>query len=822
MPDRIRLAIALCAVFLALVGCQSQEEQRAEHAQRAAEYYDAEQWNEAKIEYLNLLQLSPDDGEANFRLGEVQRRLGEYADSLWRYREAVRLDPQNPEWRARLAAMLIAAQRIDEAREHADAALAIDPENIEALLLRARIHGHETELDRMLERLQTLLELTHGTEDQELKDLQTAAYALKVQAHLQRQESEQAESTLRQFTAAQDKPGPHLLLAVFLTDRDRPDEAEVEYRAAIDSAETEEQRLRAQFGLAGFLNGRGQLDAAEQVLREAGEQAPEREEPLLQLARFYESHDRSEEAEATLEVTVERRPDEAAPLLLLSNFHRQSGNPEKALEAVDRALVLEPELERARLMRAEYLMAQREERPELGDEASFIVAEVLEENPDSLLGLLTSGKFLLIEGRNEDATNALRRVVQEQPSAPAHLMLATAYRNMGQRDLARSELLAAIQLEDTNLVARQMLAHIYFEAGNYGLAVQESEAALRRQNDLLPMLLLRAQALGLMRQRPEAQAALDAIEFGGEEHDPLRLRAATMYFQLGLPDDGTRHVMVVLERDPANADALRLLVTKLTRAGQTDAAMARIEQAIAINADDAELYELRAAVTLAKGAPAGGADALKKAVMGDLDRSIEKAPERAEPHILRGRILQMAGEPDEADVSLRRAIEIDPSNPVAYILRAEMLTRQGRGEEAKQVYEALLRSHPEHVGAKNNLAWLLASADSATPADLDRAQSLAQDAKEASPDNSAISDTLGWVMLKKRIPRAAVSLFREAVAKAPNSYMRATARYHLALAYEQTGDADKAIAELELALAEDENFADRGEAAATLERLRTG
>ncbi len=70
MPDRMRLVIALCAV-LSVTGCQSQEEQRAERAVRAAEYYDAEQWNKAKIEYLNLLQLSPDDGEANYRLGEV-------------------------------------------------------------------------------------------------------------------------------------------------------------------------------------------------------------------------------------------------------------------------------------------------------------------------------------------------------------------------------------------------------------------------------------------------------------------------------------------------------------------------------------------------------------------------------------------------------------------------------------------------------------------------------------------------------------------------------------------------------------------------------
>ncbi len=283
-----------------------------------------------------------------------------------------------------------------------------------------------------------------------------------------------------------------------------------------------------------------------------------------------------------------------------------------------------------------------------------------------------------------------------------------------------------------------------------------------------------------------------------------------------------RLVMVVLERDPANVAALRLLVTQQTREGKTDEALARLEEALALDPDEAELYELRAAVTLVNVARDGDTDALKKAVLSDLAISIEKAPDRAEPHILQGRVMQLTGDPDEAHASLRRAIEIDPSKGIAYILLAEMLTEQDKPEDAKQIYEEMLRVHPEHVGVKNNLAFLLASGDSVTPADLDRAQTLAQDAKKASPDNAAIADTLGWVMLKKRVPRAAIPLFREAVGNAQNSDMRATARYHLALAYEQTGEPAKAIAELEIALGEDESFADRGDAAATLERLRAG
>ena len=48
--------------------CTSQEERIAEHRGRAQEYFEKEQWNEAKIEYLNLLRMAPDDAEVPFLL----------------------------------------------------------------------------------------------------------------------------------------------------------------------------------------------------------------------------------------------------------------------------------------------------------------------------------------------------------------------------------------------------------------------------------------------------------------------------------------------------------------------------------------------------------------------------------------------------------------------------------------------------------------------------------------------------------------------------------------------------------------------------------
>lgn len=828
----MRFPIALCALVLVL-GCQSDEERRAEHAQRAAEYYEAEQWKEAKIEYLNLLQLDAESAEANYRLAEVQRRLGEFGDALWRYREAVRLAPERADWRARFAALLIQAQRADEAREQVDLALEQDPECVEALVLRARLHAADAELDLALERIDQVLELTRDfkaaeddaqtEEERTERGLRHAAYTVKAQIQLNQQDYEGAEQTLRAFASDFPDPGPHLLLAVFLVDRERPDEAQAEYAAAVEAADVEDDRLRAQFAMAGFLFNRGDTEGAERVLNEAREAAPERPEPLLQLGNLYARAGRNEEAAGMLEAIAAQQPDQVGPLLALSNFYRIQGDPDRAMEAIDRALLIDPKHEQVRLARAEFLMERRDEDPAAADEARALVDTILEENPDSTLGLFTKAKFELIDGENVSASNRLRRVVQDSPSSLAHVMLATAYQRMGQPDLARSELLAAIQLDEANLTARRALAQLHMEAGNYPLAIQEADAALRRDPSHQGVALLRARALAADGQLSEARAALDALEYAeGSDSNPLRLAASLLYLQLRAPEQANALIETVLQNEPTNASALKLWATQKASAGASAEGLARIEQALEASPDDARLYELRAALNLAIGGPPDQGDALRERVMRDLETSIEKDPTRAEPWVLKASLYRLDGRFEDADEALEKAIEINPSGADAFVMRAELLERRGEKARARAAYEALLEEHPDHSMAKNNLAWLLADGETPTPEDLDRAQDLAQDAKEAFPDNAAIADTLGWVMLKKGIPRAAIPLFREAIGKSPNSVMRATVRYHLALAYEEAGDSEKAIAELEIAIAEDESFPNRGDAVVVLERLRAG
>ena len=122
----------------------------------------------------------------------------------------------------------------------------------------------------------------------------------------------------------------------------------------------------------------------------------------------------------------------------------------------------------------------------------------------------------------------------------------------------------------------------------------------------------------------------------------------------------------------------------------------------------------------------------------------------------------------------------------------------GEPAAAAKEYENALVLDEDLAQSKNNLAYLLAESG----ADLDRALTLAQEAKALMPDSAEAADTLGWILFKRGIASAAVGYLKEAVASMdiddPNV---GVVRHHLAQAYEANDQQAEAIAALELALA---------------------
>lgn len=122
-----------------------------------------------------------------------------------------------------------------------------------------------------------------------------------------------------------------------------------------------------------------------------------------------------------------------------------------------------------------------------------------------------------------------------------------------------------------------------------------------------------------------------------------------------------------------------------------------------------------------------------------------------------------------------------------------LLDGTGRRDQAKPVYEQVLRIQPDNPFALNNLAFIKAEEG----VDLDEALTMAQRARQKLPNSSDILDTLGWIYIKKNLSEDAVRTLRELIQAQPS---RATYRLHYGMALIQKGDRPSARRELEAAM----------------------
>jgi tetratricopeptide (TPR) repeat protein len=179
-------------------------------------------------------------------------------------------------------------------------------------------------------------------------------------------------------------------------------------------------------------------------------------------------------------------------------------------------------------------------------------------------------------------------------------------------------------------------------------------------------------------------------------------------------------------------------------------------------------------------------------VLNGLDKTTKA---RGDIYMRIGETYRRKGDLQDSISALEDARKFLPDNIVILSTLGLVLDSAGKWTEARQVYSATLKMDPNNAVSLNNLAFLMA--EHGDTGDLDTALTMAQKAKQLLPNLPEVSDTLGWIYLKKNLSGDAVDIFKGLVVKVPNS---STYRYHLAKAFAQQGDKVRAQSELISAL----------------------
>ena len=135
------IAVSLTLIF-AFAGCsQSPEAKKAKHMERGINYFQNAQYQEAVIEFKNVVQLDPKDADGHYRLALTYLKFGDIPHLQAAFGEltkTVDLDASNRDAQLKLGELYLLAREPAKARERADIILASVPQDPQGLILRGQ------------------------------------------------------------------------------------------------------------------------------------------------------------------------------------------------------------------------------------------------------------------------------------------------------------------------------------------------------------------------------------------------------------------------------------------------------------------------------------------------------------------------------------------------------------------------------------------------------------------------------------------------------------------------------------------------------------
>jgi tetratricopeptide (TPR) repeat protein len=720
---------------------------------RGDSYFAAKDYAKAAIEYRTGAERDPKSAVLRQKLARSYVELGILDGARREFVRAADLLPNDDDAQLDAATALFRSGEFLDARTRAQNVLKRNPHNVKALLLQGVATAGLRDLDTALKDLQQAIEL-----DPSLPQAHADLGALQ----LAKGQATEAEASLQQAAqlAPQD-PGPQLAIA----------------------------QLRW---------GQKDKDGTERALNEALKRAPA--DPLANraLAMFFLTTGRSAEAERPLKAAA--RPDAPEAQLTLADYYLGQKRPDDA-KAVLETLSKRPEAHaaaEARLAGIDYEQNRRELAYQRMD-------ALIKAQPSNVQVLLVKTRWLLSEGRKQEARDSARAAVAADPrSAEAQFQLGVVYRALQDTTAAMKAFSDVLSLNSRAVGAQIQLAQL-------NLAVGKPDVAVRFAND----------AVALSPQNPEARLTLvHALKAHGDldraqaELEPIMKAASTSAQvnveagEIAMRRHDHRAARAAFERalklDPRSTPALTGLVTADIVDKRPQDAQARLDAALAARPKDAPLLMLAGRAAFA-GRDMPRAEALFK-------RAVEADPSYFPAYNGLGQVYVAQNRLDEALRRYEQLATQQPDSVAAHTMVAMILQVQNHPAEARAQYEKILQIDSRAAVAANNLAFMNAEAGT----ELDTALQLAQTAKSVQPDDPDVDDTLGWVYVKKNLAQLAIEPLRRSVAHTPGN---AQYRYHLGVAYAQVGNKALARETLTEALRLQPNFENAGDARRALDAL---
>lgn len=736
----MRFAELLLLLTLLLGGAACNRDpqvQKQKYLDSGNRYFNNNKYKEASIMYRRALKEDMRFGEAWYRLGLTELQTGRIVEALRALQRAVELQPENIEAQAKVGEIYMGVYSADpkrppqylvEADEMATKILERDPNSYEGLRLKGFVHLARKELKEAIAKFEAA---NAAKPDQSELQLTLA------QAYLFDKQPQKAEALAKQGIERNPAFGQFydMLLGVYLSSN-RPAEAE-------------------------------------QILQLKSSKNPSNARYVIQLAAYYWGTNRKPEAEEQLNRILASKENFPGGRFLVGDFYVRAREFGKAMEQYQKGAEEQPN-EKAGFQKRMVPMLLIQGK---NDEASRLLAEVLKENPKDDAAIAMRSSMALRSGNRDEigrAVTDLESLVAKQPKN--HLLRFDFARGLlakGEMEQAKVQLQEAIKLRPDFVAPRMALAQIHLSRGDFGQAAQAAEQILEYEANNTAAKLIRSGAMVGMKDYVKARQELSSML----DQNPALTDAQ---FQLGMVNlsegklrEAEGEFRKLYQSSPNDPRGLMGTVETLVAQKKMPEALALLESEIKKAPERPELRRAYANTAYR----AGNFPLALKELRGLLERN----PNDVGLMMRIGETLNRMGDLNAAIEIVEKARAAAPNSIVPTLTLAVLWDQAGQSQKAKPLYRQVLQIEPDNPMALNNLAFVMAEEG----VGLDEALTMAQKAKQKLPANPEVSDTLGWIYIKKNLSDNAISIFRELVDKHPD---RATYQYHLAMAYFQKGD----------------------------------
>jgi tetratricopeptide (TPR) repeat protein len=737
-------------LLLGLAACSRDPKVQAQrYLENGNKFFDKGKFKEASIMYRRALQKDLRFGEAYYRLGLTDLKLAAYGDAGRVLRRAVELQPGNADAAMKLADLFLLASTRDGAQS-------------------APLRKEVVELSgRLLQR------------DPKSYD----GHRLRGQIALLNQDFPAAIGEFDKANAA--KPyQPNLVLSYCqaLTANNQFPEAEKLARDLI-------AKEKAYAPIYDFLYvqyaRQNKINDAEQVLRLKVENNPARASYQLQLAAYYYLTKRRPDMDAVIQRLMdEKRYPEGH--LLAGDFYffrlREYDHARQQYEAAIKAFPKDRALYQKRLVELYATTGKN-------SDANELVATLLKDNPKDTDAIAMRAALMLTTGNRDQinmAANDLQALVTKTPDN--HLLrynLARADLAKGDSEAARLQLEEAVKLRPDFIVARELLGRLYLAKRDPARALKTADEIILLDRRNLQAHLIRSSALVGIGDRDRAREELDAIIKNYPQNPDAKYQVAYLAWQ---DKDYKRAEQEFGELYKAYPNDLRGVVG----VAETMASENRLSEAIKVVQTSVDHEPQRRDLKLALANLYVRAERYDEAIQ-IFQSLLDQQPKSADLLFRLAETERRKGELNVAIDSFRRCSQAAPTDVRCLLQLGKLMDGTGKHEQAKPIYEQILKIEPDHPIALNNLAFIKAEEGN----DLDQALAMAQRARQKDPNAPEIADTLGWIYIKKNLSEDAIRVFQDLVEKAPGN---PTFHYHFAMALLQKGDRPSAKKELETAM----------------------